>query len=146
MSDQPHELRLIRTRRGAFVALCIGILFTLRNLRYLFEFYVPGHIWLTRYQFPPTRFNIGLDLCLAALFIGAFIFIVRRTRGGERVFLAVFVGVAVLAPLHDISSLATIHLYAWIAALLELALIPSAIAMYRTLPARRSPIGNRSNG
>jgi len=140
MSDLPQDLQLIRTRRGAIVALCIGVLFTLKNICYLFEFYVPGHVWLTRYQFPPTRFNVGLDLCLAVLFIGAFIFVVRRTRGGERIFLAVFVGVAVLAPLRDIPSLASIHLNAWIAALLELALIPSAIWMYRTLP----PYGAKS--
>jgi len=125
---------LIHTRRGAIVALCVGILFSLRNFRYLYEFYVPGHTWLTRYHFPPTLFDVTLHVWCAVLFTGALIFILRRCRGGERTYLALFVSAAVLAPLSDVRSIASIHLYAWIAALLELALIPSAVWIYRVLP------------
>jgi hypothetical protein len=130
---------IIHTRRGAAIALCIGLLITLRNLRYLFELYVPGHVWLIRYRFPPTLFDRVLHLCCAALFTWGLIFILRRTRGAERTYLAVFVFVAILAPLSDISAAARVHLYAWTATLLEFGLIPSAIQMYQTLPAYRLP-------
>jgi hypothetical protein len=126
---------IFHTRRGAVIALCVGILFTLKSSRYLFELCVPGHTtWLTRYRFSPTFFDIVLHLWCAVLGAAALIFILRRTRSGERAFLASFVGVVVPAPLSDVPLLASVHLVAWIAALLELALIPSAIWMYRTLP------------
>ncbi len=135
---------LIHTSRGATIALCVGVLIALRNLRYLFELYVPGHTsWLTRFRFPPTLFDIILHLWRAILCAAVLIFILRHTRRGERIYLAIFVGIVILAPLSDIPSLASVHLYAWIAAVLELALIPSAVWMYRTLPPHRAPSQTR---
>ncbi len=129
---------IFHTRRGAIIAFCIGILLTLRNVRYLFELYVPGHTtWLTRYRFPSSLFDIIIYLWCAIFFAALLVFILRRARSAERAYLAIFVGVVIFAPLSDIPSLATIHLYAWIAALMELALIASAIQMYKTLPPRR---------
>lgn len=144
MNDQTQGPLIFHTRRGAVIALCIGILFTLRNLRYLFEFYVPGHVWLTRYNFPKTPFDIVLHLCCAVLFSGGLVFICLRTRGGERVYLAIFVGTVVLAPVGDIPSLASAHVYTWLQLLLELALIPCAVWMDRTLPTYRV-IGSKVN-
>jgi hypothetical protein len=146
MSDQSQGSLVFHSRRGAIIALCVGILITLRNLRYLFELYMPGHTsWLTRYRFPSTPFDITLHLCTAVLFVGVFIFVLRRARGGERVYLSIFVGIVVLAPLSDIPSAASIHLFAWIAALMELGLIPSAITMYRTLPSHCLPVEATAN-
>jgi hypothetical protein len=137
MSDQTQGPLIFHTRRGALIALCIGILLTLRNFRYLFELCVPGHkSWLTRYHFPPTHFSIILDLWCAVLFAGALILILRRSRGSERVYLALFLSTVVLAPIKYISSVASVHAYTWLATILELGLIPSAIWMYKVLPPR----------
>jgi len=133
MASQAQGPLVIHSRRGAAIALCLGILLTLRNLRYLFEVYIPGHTWLTRYHFPPNSFDRILHLWCSVLFIGGLIFILRRTRGGERVYLAIFVGVAILAPLSDISWAASNHIYTWIATVLELGLIPSAISILKTI-------------
>jgi hypothetical protein len=136
MHDQTQFPMLIHTRRGAIVALIIGILFNLRNLRYLVELYVPGHTsWLTRYRFAPTPFSILSDLCFAMVSTGAFIYIFRRTQGNERVYLLVWVGVVAASPLKDIHWPASANAYEWLAAIAELALIPSALRMCRDLPA-----------
>lgn len=135
MNEQTQGPLIFRTRRGAVIALSVGVLLILRDFRYLFEIYVPGHTsWLTRYRFSPTLFDIILHLWCSALFAGALVYLLRRTRGGERVFLAIFVCVAVLAPLSDIRSLAQHHVYSWIATILESGLVPSALWMYKTLP------------
>jgi hypothetical protein len=137
MNFEAQAPLLIHTRRGAVGALCVWALFTLRNLRYLFEFYVPGHIWLTRYNFPPTRFDRILDICCTLLFSGALVYLLRRCREGERIYLALFVSAAILAPLRDLPINTSIHVYTWLETILELALIPIAIWMYRSLPAHR---------
>jgi hypothetical protein len=144
MDDRAHAPLLIHTRRGAVIALCIGILFTLRNFRCLFELYVPGHTsWLTRYQFPQTLFDLIFNLCYAVLFTGGLIFILRRSRGGERAYLAIFVGSAILSQVRIIPFAKSAHLDYWLVAILELALIPSAVWMYKTLPARRLAPGGK---
>jgi hypothetical protein len=135
---------LFHTRRGAIIALCVGILFSLRNFRYLFEHYVPGHTWLTRYHFPPTLFDVILHLCCTVLFTGALLFILRRCRGGERIYLALFVGAAVLAPIGDLPSFASAHVYTWLQAILDLALVPTAVWMFKTLPRNRATVGSSS--
>ena len=138
---------LICTRRGAIIALLIGIVLALRNFRYLFELYVPGHTsWLTRYRFAPTQFSLIVDLYCTVLFIGAFIFILRRSRGGERVYFLVWTGIAVFSPLKDIHSAASIHAYEWLVATVELALIPSAVWLYRALPAPSALAGGNVSG
>jgi len=147
MNDQTQVPLIFHARRGAIIALCFGILFTLRNFRYLFELYVPGHTtWLTRYRFPPTLFDIILHLWCAIFFAALLIFILRRTRSAERGYLAIFVSVVIFAPLSDIPSLASLHFYAWIAALMELTLIPSAVWMYRILPPHRANLEARQAG
>jgi hypothetical protein len=147
MNESTQSPLIFHTRRGAIIAFCIGILLTLRNVRYLFELYVPGHTtWFTRYRFPPTLFDIILHLWCAIFFAALLIFILRRTRSAERAYLAIFVGVVIFAPLSDIPSLASTHLYAWIAAFTELALIPSAVWMYRSLPPHRAHLEAKQAG
>ncbi|MGA3082997.1 MAG: hypothetical protein ABSD44_16725 [Terracidiphilus sp.] len=137
MDDQAQSSILIHTRRGAILAFFIGILLSLRNFRYLFEFYVPGHTsWLTRYRFAPTNFSLIVDLCCAVLFTGAFIFVLRRSRGGERLYLLVWIGVVALSPLKDLHSAASVHAYEWLTAIADLSLIPIALRIYWALPAR----------
>jgi hypothetical protein len=144
MKDQIQAPLLIHTRRGAILALCVGVLFALRDSRYLFELYVPGHTsWLTRYRFPPTHFSFIFDLFYAVLFAGVLIFILRRSRGGERVYLALFVCTVVFSPLKDIHSAASVHAYEWMEAILDLALVPIALWMYDTLRPRGAPIGGK---
>jgi hypothetical protein len=139
MNEQTQGPLIFHTRRGAVIALCIGILLTLRNFRYLFELYVPGHTtWLTRYRFPPTHFSTILDVWCAVLFTGALIFILRRSRGSERVYLALFLSTVIFAPIKYFPSAASVHAYTWLATILELALIPCAVWMYRTLPKYRA--------
>jgi hypothetical protein len=131
---------LIHTRRGALIALSVAILLELKDLRYLFEIYVPGHTsWLTRYRFQPTEYDLILAVACSVLFAGALIFILRRAVGGERIYLAIFVGTVVLGPLSDIPAIASMHPLAWTAAVGELGLIASAVWMYRTLPKMASP-------
>lgn len=143
MDGQSQGPLLIHTRRGALIALSVAILFELKNLRYLFEIYIPGHAgWLTRYRFPPTRYDLIVAFSCSVLSAGALIFILRRAVGGERVYLAIFAGIVVLGPISDISRIASLHLLAWISAVFELGMIPSAIWMYRSLPAYRSSIGD----
>ncbi len=135
MNEQPDATLLIHTRRGAIIALFVGVLFALRDFRCLFELYVPGHTsWLTRYLLRPSQPSLTLDICLAVLFLGALVFAVHRSRGGERMYLAIWAGVVVLSPLRNIQSAESFHAYDWLLAILELALIPSAVWMYKSLP------------
>ncbi len=55
-------------------------------------------------------------------------------------YLAVFVASAILSPVRDIPSATSVHVHYWLEAILDIALIPSAVWMYRTLP----PHGARS--
>jgi hypothetical protein len=140
MDGQPRGPLLIRTRRGALIALSVAILLELRNLRYLFEIYVPGHTsWLTRYRFQPTEYDLILAIACSVIFAGVFVFILRRAVGGERIYLAIFAGIVVLGPLSYIPAIASMHLLAWTSAVVELGLIPSAIRMCKTLPTQASP-------
>jgi hypothetical protein len=143
MDTQVRIPLIFHARRGAAIALCVGILLELRDLRYLFEVYVPGpQSWLTHYHFTPTTFDLFLHIWCSVVFVGALIFVLRRTGGGERIYIVIFLFVGILGPISDIPRFGSMHLVAWIAAITELGLIPSALWMYRTLPARRAPTAN----
>jgi len=79
-----------------------------------------------------------LHIWCSVLFAGALIFVLRRAGGGERIYMTIFLGMGILGPLSDVPRFASMHLLAWTASIVELGLIPSAIWMYRNLPARRA--------
>ncbi|HKF48278.1 MAG TPA: hypothetical protein VKB38_13030 [Terracidiphilus sp.] len=136
MIEEAHRPLLIRTKRGALIALGIAILLTLRNLVALYQ-RLPGHEgWFTRYPLPPTTFSRFTDFFAAALFAWPLTSVLRRARAAERLFLGLWLAIVVLAPVRDLNSPALARIYEWVRIAIDFALIPVASWMYRTLPER----------
>jgi hypothetical protein len=137
MEQAENGAVLITTRRRASFAFCLAACFVSEHLWTALSHHTDPPFWFFSLYSEPRWLvaAINLGMCLTIiLFIGALAVVCRHCRGGERIYLAAWLIVCLLAPIKDLVSASTATGIVWIQAAGQAVACAAAVYLYRRLP------------